>query len=371
MSDFADQLEQELLHAARSRAARGLAARRSDAAIAVSRRLLRAAPAAVSVIVALVIGVGALALLGARHSPVAHPGAQEAAVVERVVADYAILRRAQTVADRALPLGLAPSGHVLPQLTRLLGTFDGHRVFVAVTDHPVLMRRIGTRDGHGEFTDITGHRFQLTGYVITLQGTGAGEGSFKLFPTRGATPAIWQLGRRSLAFVPDSVTRVIWRSDLGTLISTRPHHNIDYGPYPLGSWGVTLYAGSRELAEVAVPLAQIRLKRPASASNETATAIIQRDAPFRTRRVTSIRILAAHVTTSHRNVYGVWLYSTLTHEHFLGFLAPVIWPKTDEIAQAVLPRNYHSYRNLLITQQPHHGSMAPGEILLRGNIPRR
>jgi hypothetical protein len=322
---------------------------RETAAASVTRRRVRMPSiggifAAASVLVSVGIAVVALGDLGhhAHHASAVKPAAGSyPAVVQRVVADYAIFRRPQTAADRALRHGDLPE-HALPALVRHLTTKDGHSVFVA----------------------LSLYRSHLTGWLITTERRGVGQGSFTPFPLRNAQPPSEEIGRRSVEFVPDSVTRVVWNSYSGDVVTTRPHHNVVYGPIPAFSYGATFYAGSRQLAQVLVTVGLVRLAAPSGTSTATGQAAISK-----TNGTTSMQISAFHVPAGPRH-YDVWLYSNPGHQHFLGSrVGPALWPHNTLYGNAAPPDNYRSYRQLLITLQTSSKPTAPGKIVLAGNIP--
>lgn len=300
---------------------------------------------AASVLAPVAVAVFAFSVLG-HHAHRASAGKPAAgsypAVVQRVVAAYAVFRRPQTAADRAIPHRLLPE-HALPALVRHLTTKDGHAVFVA----------------------LSLYRSHLTGWTLTTEHKGLGEGSFTPFPLRGAQPPSEEIGRRWVGFVPDSVTRIVWNSYSGDVVATRPHHNVVYGPIPAFSYGATYYAGSRQLAQVLVPAGLVRLAAPPGASTATGQAAIST-----TNGTTSMQISARQVPAGPSH-YDVWLYSNPGHEHFLGSrVGPAAWPHNTLYGNAALPANYRSYRRLLVTLQTSSKPTVPGKIVLEGNIPR-
>ena len=183
--------------------------------------------AAASLIVSLVVLTGAVALLGrAHHGSSMKPAAGgNPAVVQRVIANYAIFRRPQAPADLALPQRDRP-------------------------ERALLLRRLTTRGGPPMFVALTLHHSHVTGWLITKEGVGAGGGDFTPFPLRKDLPPMVEVGpgnrpgtRRWLAFVPDSVTRVVWNSYGGKVVTTHPHDNVVYGPLPAYAYGASFYAG--------------------------------------------------------------------------------------------------------------------------------
>ena len=300
---------------------------------------------AASVLVSVAVVVVALSALGhhAHHDSAVKPAAGSyPAVVQRVVAEYALFRRRQTGSDRAIPHRYLPE-HALPTLVRHLTTRDGDSVFVA----------------------LSFNRSHLTGWLLTTEHRGLSESSFIPFPLRNALPPSEEIGGRSVAFVPDSVTRVVWNSYSGNVVTTRPHHNVDYGPIPAFSYGATFYAGSRQLAQVLVPVGLVRLAAPSGTSTATGEAAISK-----TDGTTSMQIDAHRVQGAHGH-YGLWLYSNPGHQQFLGFdVGAALSPHDTLYGTVSPPGNYRSYRELLITRQTSSKPRAPGTIVLEGNIPR-
>jgi len=299
---------------------------------------------AVLVLVSVAIAVVALGALGhhAHHNPAVKPSATNPPVVQRVIAAYAIFRRPQTAADGALLPRELPLGRAV--LLRHLTTIDGHAVFVA----------------------LTMYHSRLTGWVITKQGRGAhkgaGAGDFAPFPLRKDLPPMVIVGRRWVSFVPDSVTRVVWKSYGGEVVTTHPHDNVVYGP---AVYGATFYAGSRQLIEEMVPVAEFRLTAPRGTSSATGEASIS----MTTGLGTQVDI-SAHNVLRYRRTYGAWLYDAPGHEHFLGSsIGTAIWPHHTLYGWASLPKNYRSYRELLITVQASRKPAVPGEVVLKGDIP--
>jgi hypothetical protein len=323
---------------------------RETAAPSVTRRRVRMPSiggifVAASVLASVAVAVFALSDLGhhAHRASTVKPAADSyPAVVQSVVAEYALFRRPQTAPDRAIPHRYLPE-HALPALVRHVTTKDGHSVFVA----------------------LSLYRSHLTGWLLTTEHPGLGEGSFTPFPLRNAQPPSEEIGRQSVAFVPDSVTRVVWNSYSGDVVTTRPHHNVVYGPIPAFSYGGTFYAGSRPLAQVLVPDGLIRLAAPSGTSTATGQATISK-----TNGTTSMQIAARRVPGAHGH-YGLWLYSNPGHQQFLGFdVGPALSPRDTLYGNASPPGNYRSYRELLITRQTSSKPTAPGTIVLEGNIPR-
>jgi hypothetical protein len=323
---------------------------REGAAPSVSRRRVRMPSiggifVAASVLVSVAVVVVALSALGRhahRASAVKPAAGSYPAVVQRVVAEYAVFRRPQTAADRAIPRRNLPE-HALPALVRHVTTKDGKSVFVA----------------------LSVYRSHLAGWMLTTEHKGLGEGSFTPFPLRNAQPPSEEIGRRSVGFVPDSVTRVVWNSYSSVVVTTRPHHNVVYGPIPAFSYGATYYAGSRQLAQVLVPVGLVRLAAPSGMSTATGEAAISK-----TNGATSMQIDVHQVHGAHGH-YGLWLYSNPGHQHFLGFdVGPALSPHDTLYGAASCPRNYRSYRELLITRQTSSKPTAPGTIVLEGNVPR-
>ena len=322
---------------------------RETAAPSVTRRRVRMPSmggilVAASVLVSVAVVVVALSALGHhahRGSAVKPAAGSYPAVVQRVVAEYAIFRRPHTAADRAIPHRSLPE-HALAALVRHVETKDGHSVFVV----------------------LSLYRSHLTGWLLTTEHEGLSQSSFTPFPLRNAQPPSEEIGRRSVGFVPDSVTRVVWNSYSGVVVTTRPHHNVVYGPIPAFSYGATFYAGTRQLAQVLVPIGLVRLAAPSGTSTGTGQATISK-----TNGTTSMQISAYHVPAGPRH-YGLWLYSSPGHQHFLGFrVGPALWPHNTLYGNAVPPDNYRSYRQLLITRQTSSKPTAPGKIVLQGNIP--
>jgi hypothetical protein len=300
---------------------------------------------AASVLVAVAVVVGALSALGGhaqRGSAVKPAAGGYPAVVRRVVAEYALFRRAQTAADRVIPRRDLPE-HALRALVRHLTTQDGHSLFVA----------------------LSVHGSHLTGWLVTTEHKGLSQSSFTPFPLGKAQPPSEQIGRRWVAFVPDSVTRVDWNNDSDNVVRTRPHDNVVDGPIPAFSYGATYYAGSRQLSQVLVPVGLVRLAAPSGTSAATGQAAITK-----TNGTTSMQIDAHQVHRAHGH-YGLWLYTNPRHQHFFGFeVGAALAPPGTIVGDASPPRNYRSYRQLLITRQTSRNPTAPGTIVLEGNIPR-
>jgi hypothetical protein len=301
------------------------------------------APAFVSVFVALAIGFGAIVMLRASHRVPTQPAAaSHRSVVQRVVARYAVFRRPQTAADLALKTRLLPA-HTVRSLVRRVATIDGHKVYVA----------------------LTLNHSRLTGWIITTEHHGAGEGDFEPFPLHGALPQGEQLGRQSIWFVPDSVTKAVFR-DYGSHVVTRtPHDNIVSAPFDVSD-GITVYAGSRQIAAVTVPVAEIRLVRRSASSAAGGQAFISKT----TGEGLQIDILANGVRLKLGTHLDLWLYRDQARKRFLGAsVAPPYWPHNRLIGTAQLPQNYRSYSEVLITS--HSDSRTSlGKIWFEGNIPR-
>ena len=263
-----------------------------------------------------------------------------ASVVQRVVAEYAIFRRPQTAADRAIPNRDLPE-HALHALVRHVTIKDGHSVFVA----------------------LTWYRSHLTGWMLTTEHPGVSQGGFTPFPLHNAQPPSEEIDRRAVGFVPDSVTRVVWSNYSGDVVTTHPHDNVVYGPIPAFSYGATYYAGSRPLAQVLVPDGLVRLTAPTGTSTATGQVAIST-----TNGTTSMQIDAHRVQGAHGH-YGVWLYSNPGHQQFLGFdVGPALSPRDTLYGNVSPPGDYRSYRELLITRQTSSKPTAPGTIVLEGNI---
>jgi hypothetical protein len=295
--------------------------------------------------VPVVVAIVALSVLGRnahRPSAVKPAAGLYAPVVQRVVAEYAIFRRPQTAADRAIPDRYVPQ-HALPALVRHLTTKDGQSVFVA----------------------LSWYRSHLTGWLLTTEHPGVGQDSFTPFPLRNALPPSEEIGRRSVGFVPDSVTRVVWTNYSGDVVTTRPQHNVVYGPIPAFSYGATFYAGSRRLAQLLVPDALVQLTAPPGTSTATGQVAIST-----TNGTTSMQISAHQVPGAHGH-YDVWLYSNPGHQYFLGSgVGAALAPHNTLYGNATPPDNYRSYRHLLITLPTSGKHVAPGKIVLEGNITR-
>lgn len=323
---------------------------REAAPPSINRRRGRAPGIGGIVVVASVLVPVAIAILAlsdlAHHAPrpsAAKPtGGPYASVVQRVVAEYAIFRRPQTAADRAIPNRYLPE-HAVPALVRHVTTKDGHSVFVA----------------------LSWYRSHLTGWLVTTEHPGVGQGSFTPFPLHNAQPPSEEIGRRAVGLVPDSVTRVVWSNYSGDVVITHPHDNVVYGPIPAFSYGATYYAGSRPLAQVLVPDGLVRLTAPSGTSTATGQVAIST-----TNGTTSMQISASHVLDAHGH-YDVWLYSNPGHQYFLGSrVGPALLPHNTLYGNATPPDNYRSYRQLLITLPTSSKHMAPGKIVLQGNITR-
>jgi hypothetical protein len=188
-----------------------------------------------SVLVSVAVVVVALSAFGHNvgdRSALNPAAGADRAVVRRVIAEYAIFRRPQTGADRALRQREVP-------------------------EHTVALRHLTTTAGSPVFVALAVSHSRLTGWLITEEGRGAhrgaGQSSFTPFPLRKGSPPMVEIGRRWVAFVPDAVTRVVWKSYSGAMITTRPHDNVVYGPRPAYSYDATFYAGSRQLIQESVP----------------------------------------------------------------------------------------------------------------------
>lgn len=300
-----------------------------------------AASALVPVAVA-ILALSDLAHHARRPSAVKPTAGLYASDVQRVVAEYAIFRRPQTAADRAIPNRYLPE-HALPALVRHVTTKDGHSVFVA----------------------LTWYRSHLTAWLLTTEHPGFGESSFTPFPLDNAQPPSEEIDRRAVGFVPDSVTRVVWSNYSGDVVTTHPHDNVVYGPVPAFSYGATYYAGSRPLAQVDVPDGLVRLTAPSGTSTATGQVAIST-----TNGTTSMQISARQVLGAHGH-YDVWLYSNPGHQYFLGSrVGAALWPHNTFYGNATPPNNYRTYRQLLITLPTSSKPTAPGKIVLEGNIPR-
>lgn len=296
---------------------------------------------AASVLVTVAVVIVALAALGHplhRDSAVKSAAGDYPALVQRVVADYAIFRRPQTAADRDIARGYLPE-HALPGL----------------------VRHVTTRDAQSVFVSLTFYRARVTAWLLTNRGS---ESSFTPFPLRAAQPPFEDIGGRSLAIVPDSVTRIVWSNYAGTVVTTHPEHNIVYGPL-LPTYGATLYAGSRQLDQVSVPVALVRLAAPAGTSTATGEAAISQ-----TNGAISMQIDAHRVHHAHGR-YGLWLYSNPGHQQYLGLdVQRALSPRDTLVGDATPPRNFRSYRQLLVTRQTGSKPTAPGTVILEGEIPR-
>jgi hypothetical protein len=340
--DFEDALEHELV-----RAARTTAQRRSRGRYEAVRRGISVAPVLVSLTVALLIGASAVLTLRASHQDTSKPAQRaDPSALRRVVAEYAIFRRPQNAADRTIARKWLPT-HTVWGLVRRVATRGGQALYVLLTlDHA----RLGG---------------QLINTGLAPNGLGASFLTFTPAPLRNSTPA-GSFGRTQLVFVPDQITRVVWKNYLNAVLTTHPHHNIAYGPTLRLPWGFTTYAGSRQVDQEDVPLAHIKLSPLSGTSSATGQAEISE-----TNSRLTIQLYADHIKTNHRR-YGIWLYSSPRHELYLGHqIGPVIWPHTSLVGVTpTLPHNYRSYRHLLITVQPSRKPTSPGRVLLAGNIPR-
>lgn len=337
MIDFEDALEQELVRAAR---------RRSRVHSRALRRGVSLAPVLVSVTLALVIGAGAVLTLRTSHQGTAKPArGGYPAVVRRVIAEYAIFRRPQTAADRAVARKWLPT-HTLWGLVRRVASRDGQATYVLLTlNH----------------THLGG---QLMDTGLAPHGHGSDSLTFTPVPLRNSTPGS-SIGRRQLVFVPDQVTRVVWKDYLNVVLTTRARQNVAYGPTSRLPWGFTTYAGSRQVDQEDIPEADIRLAATSGSSTATGQAEVSE-----TNGISNIQLYVRHVMTGHRR-YGIWLYSSRRHERYLGHeIGPVIWPHHSLFGSAAVPPNYRSYRELLITLQTRGNVTAPGKIVLQGDLPR-
>jgi hypothetical protein len=231
LQELGEELERRVMPTDRAEGGAGL---RSRARVALARVRFGGAAAAVAVSIAIAVAVGAIVLLG--HPRHASPGLTGSVSERQLVAQYAVLRRPQTAADRAAGLGplarlnrpgrsesytQSPSGKItnrqttivqrpahyaeIPMLTRVIAR-DGATVtlfVVRATPNPAFHRpvpRAAEYSLHGYFllASVPGPRSRL-GLVAPL-------------PSRQpATPtALRALSDKVVSVVPDGVARVRW-----------------------------------------------------------------------------------------------------------------------------------------------------------------
>ncbi len=209
MSQYFDQLEAEL----RAAVARG-AAQPAPSRLRVHLRPGDVA-AVLAVAVSLAVAVFALALLGHGHriakTPATSPtAAHPVPTLPQLLANFAVLRRPQTAADRSWqPTCICGRGsRELPKLTRLAATLsDGDRVFLTVARF-----RVG-----GQLNQAAG-TYALSVGVVNRHGDATGTNfgpnvDYTVFPFSSPQPRHVQASAPALTWVsiiPDGVTHLRW-----------------------------------------------------------------------------------------------------------------------------------------------------------------
>lgn len=114
----------------------------------------------------------------------------------------------------------------------------------------------------------------------------------------------------------------------------------------------------------ATPIAQIKLSSPTAGSKTAGVAIVVRQGTS-----TGIVITAQGVTpnTKH-NAYAVWLYTSPTTSHILGFVNPGVAKNGKLQTAGGLPTNAGQYKQLLVTLETQANPKQPGAIVLQGNL---
>ncbi len=214
---IADAIEDSHLEAARLRLESAIAAEPSGTCRPVLRSGRRPTLGLLGAIVSCVVAVaiGAVVLANLRHRPAELHSAGSGQAASALIAKLAVLRRAQTPADR-MPAHLklqdpeAQSGRIIPSLTRLVAIRPGVRIYLVVTTP------------YRGASQIWSPRFgdQVTVVAITARGDTEGAGypaadlhdASQLVTAGWLTPSL-RFDLRSaydVAIVPDGVARVRW-----------------------------------------------------------------------------------------------------------------------------------------------------------------
>jgi Sigma-70, region 4 len=113
------------------------------------------------------------------------------------------------------------------------------------------------------------------------------------------------------------------------------------------------------------PLAQVNLNPPtgATGSAKGIAFVLKRGS------ATAIAIQAQNIpANTNHNAYAVWLYSSATDSHILGFVNPGVG--TNGVLQTAgpLPANAGHYKQVLVTLETQANPHAPGQIVLQGTL---
>ncbi len=116
----------------------------------------------------------------------------------------------------------------------------------------------------------------------------------------------------------------------------------------------------------AVPVAQINLTSPNPSSKAKGVAEVVKEGAN-----TGILIVATGLAANSKhppNAYAVWLYSSPTDSHILGFVNPGVTSNGKLQTQGGLPANASHYKELIVTLETQATPHAPGQIILQGPL---
>jgi hypothetical protein len=113
------------------------------------------------------------------------------------------------------------------------------------------------------------------------------------------------------------------------------------------------------------PVYQVNLKPPNAKGRSLTNGVA---AIVRTGRTLSIVIVGQDMPAANTvsSAYAVWLYTSPSSEHLLGFLVQSVAAHGTLKAEATLPRNASIYKQLLITLETKARPKVPGKIVLEG-----
>jgi hypothetical protein len=126
---------------------------------------------------------------------------------------------------------------------------------------------------------------------------------------------------------------------------------------PTGTSGATGSTGSQVIA-------QFDLKAPSGGSSPKGVAQIIKQGSEEGIVLAATGVAA---NTTH-NAYAVWLYSSPTKAHLLGFVNPAVKSNGVIKTASLLPANAASYGQVLITLETQQKPKAPGNVVLRGTL---
>jgi hypothetical protein len=111
-------------------------------------------------------------------------------------------------------------------------------------------------------------------------------------------------------------------------------------------------------------VAQVNLSSPTGAKKTAGVAAVVRQGAS-----TGLVIRAQGMTpnTSH-DAYAVWLYSSASDSHILGFVNPGVKADGKLQTAGVLPANASHFKQILVTLETQAKPKAPGKIVLQGAL---